>query len=143
MREDRGIQGRYPRAGAVYDGDPASIAAARDLVVSFLADVQATEGIPVSSRTVDTARLVVSELVTNSVKYAPGPCLLDVATDGSWVEITVWDSDTTLPLARAAEPGRVGQHGLELILALCDGFDIQREPVGKRITTRLSLTADQ
>lgn len=43
------------------------------------------------------------------------------------------------PLARAAEPGRIGQHGLEIILALCEGYDVQRQPVGKRITVRISL----
>ncbi len=44
-----------------------------------------------------------------------------------------------------AEVGRnesspwVGQHGLEIVLAVAQGFEAQREPVGKRITARLAL----
>ncbi len=85
------------------------------------------------------AQLVVSELVTNASKYAPGPCVLDLEIRGPFLEITSWDSDATLPMARAAEPGRIGQHGLEIVFALCDGFDVRREPVGKRITATLAL----
>jgi anti-sigma regulatory factor (Ser/Thr protein kinase) len=142
MGDETDLSNLPPRAGAVYDGDPASIAAARDVVSLFLSDLQGRHGVPVSDRTIGTAQLVVSELVTNACKYAPGPCVLDVEYDGTCVDITVWDSDASLPLARAAAPGRIGQHGLEIVLSLCDGFTIQREPVGKRITARLSLAPD-
>jgi hypothetical protein len=33
----------------------------------------------------------------------------------------------------------VGQHGLEIVMAVADGFEAHREPVGKRITARLTL----
>jgi hypothetical protein len=42
-------------------------------------------------------------------------------------------------VARAADPGRVGQHGLEIVMAISQGFEAQREPVGKRITARIAL----
>jgi hypothetical protein len=45
-------------------------------------------------------------------------------------------------MARAADVGRVGQHGLEIVMAVVQGFDVQREPVGKRITLRLALADD-
>ncbi|WP_455712269.1 ATP-binding protein [Streptomyces flaveolus] len=61
--------------------------------------------------------------------------------DGA-IEVTVWDSEPTLPLARAADPGRVGQHGLEIILAVSEGFAARREPVGKRSTATIALTDD-
>ncbi|WP_444852263.1 ATP-binding protein [Streptomyces sp. NPDC000229] len=94
----------------------------------------------VSPQAVGAAQLVVSELVTNACKYVPGPCAVDLEVDGPALQITVWDTDPALPVARAAEPGRIGQHGLEIVMALCEGFDVQREPVGKRIGVRLALT---
>lgn len=122
-------------AGAVYDGGPGSIAEARGFATRFLVD---RHGFEAASEAVGAVRLIVSELVTNACKYAQGPCALDLERIPSGIEVTVWDSSTTLPLARAADPGRVGQHGLEIVLALCEGFTVEREPVGKRITVRVS-----
>ncbi|MGQ4511517.1 ATP-binding protein [Streptomyces sp. DW26H14] len=136
-----GAPGPCPRASAVYGGEPESIAAARDFTSGYLAGLGSAHGVPVSSRTLGTAQLVVSELVTNACKYAPGPCLLDCELVGDQLEIAVWDSDGSLPVARAAEPGRIGRHGLEIVMALCDGFDVRREPVGKRIKVRVPLDA--
>jgi hypothetical protein len=36
----------------------------------------------------------------------------------------------------------VGQHGLEIVMAVAQGFEVQREPVGKRITVRIALLDD-
>ncbi|MFJ3811236.1 ATP-binding protein [Streptomyces sp. NPDC090073] len=54
----------------------------------------------------------------------------------------VRDSDPQLPLARAADAGRIGRHGLEIVMAVCQGSELQREPVGKRITARVALLDD-
>jgi anti-sigma regulatory factor (Ser/Thr protein kinase) len=129
---------RSPRASMAFDGNPEMIAEARHFAADFLRQVQAVWGVPVSSRLIGVTQLVVSELVTNSCKYAPGPCLLDLAHTGNVVEVTVWDTDATLPVARVTEPGRIGQHGIEIVLSLCEGFDVRREPVGKRIKVRLA-----
>lgn len=86
--------------------------------------------------------LVVSELVTNAHKYAPGPCLLDLEVVDGAVEISVWDSDPTLPAACPADPGRVGQHGLEIAMAVCRSFEVRREPVGKRVKAAIVLADD-
>jgi anti-sigma regulatory factor (Ser/Thr protein kinase) len=131
---------QVPHRSAAFDGEPGTIAEARYLTHDFLTQVQAEYGIHVSSRLIGDTQLVVSELVTNALKYAPGPCLLDLRLISEAVEITVWDSESALPIARAAEPGRIGQHGLEIVLALCEGFDVRREPIGKRIKVRLALT---
>lgn len=127
-------------AALVADGE--DIARGRRLAADFLTRVQAEHGIPVSQRAMDLTRLVVSELVTNARKYAPGPVLLDLRITGSVVEVVVWDSDPVLPVARAADAGRVGQHGLEIVMAVSQGFEAQREPVGKRITARIALADD-
>jgi hypothetical protein len=137
--QDSDVSGSYPRAGAVYDGEPASIGAARDLVAAFLKNLQDEYAIPIARDAVDIALLVVSELVTNACKYAPGPCVVDIETDGVFVQIAVWDSEVLLPRTGTAGPGRIGQHGLEIVLALCAGLDIQPQPAGKRIAARVPL----
>ncbi|WP_189980339.1 ATP-binding protein [Streptomyces capoamus] len=130
------------QAGVALAGDGEEIARARRIAAAFLARVQGEHGIPVSQRALDLTQLVVSELVTNACKYAPGPVLLDLRVTGGVVEVMVWDSDPVLPVARAADAGRVGQHGLEIVMAVSQGFEAQREPVGKRITARLALADD-
>ena len=141
-------EGRCPDSGsvlsrgAVFDGDSGMIGEARRFAADFLTEIRTADDHPVPARVIGTAQLVVSELVTNACKYAPGPCLLDVVFDGDIVEITVWDTDSTLPVPRAAEPGRIGQHGLEIVIALCEGYDVRREPVGKRIKVRLAAGTD-
>lgn len=118
------------------------IAEARDLARSFLADVQTKHGLAVPSRATGMVELVVSELVTNSRKFAPGPCLLTLEITGEEVEITVWDSEPCLPVACGADPGRVGRHGLEIVIAVCRSFAMHREPVGKRVTATVALADD-
>ncbi|MFK4149935.1 ATP-binding protein [Streptomyces sp. NPDC004065] len=127
------------RAAAALDGDGTCIAEARHLAVSFLAGARTRHGLPVSDRAMDVTQLVVSELVTNARKYASGPILMDLRIAGDAVEVAVWDSDPVLPVARAADPGRVGQHGLEIVMALVQGFEARREPVGKRVLARIAL----
>ncbi|MFG2636393.1 ATP-binding protein [Streptomyces sp. NPDC048362] len=128
---------------AAFDGGTCRIGEARRQATRFLAHARAEHGLPVSARASDLTQLVVSELVTNALKYAPGPILMDLRITGDLVEVTVWDSDPALPMARAAEPGRVGQHGLEIVMAVVESFEARREPVGKRITARIALTGDE
>lgn len=80
------------------------ITAARQQARSFLTEVQLLHGLPVSERTMDVVQLVVSELVTNARKYAPGPCLLTLDAGEGAVEVTVWDKPDT-----AGDPG-TGPH---------------------------------
>ncbi|MEU6602937.1 ATP-binding protein [Streptomyces flaveolus] len=115
---------------------------ARDPARRFMSDVQAIQGIPVSERAMGVVELVVSELVTNAHKYAPGPCLLDLEVSDGAVEISVWDSDPALPVPREADPNRVGKHGLEIVMAVCRSFEIRREPVGKRVKATIVLADD-
>ena len=100
------------RAGAAFEGS-AEIAEARAMARDFLTTVQAVHGLPVSERAMGTVQLVVSELVTNARKYAPGPCLLDLEIIEGAVQSSVWDSSITVPSIQAADPERIGLHGLE------------------------------
>jgi anti-sigma regulatory factor (Ser/Thr protein kinase) len=123
------------------DGDGADIAHARHMAAGFLARVQAEHGLPVSARVLDVTQLVVSELVTNARKYAPGPVGLDLRVAGDAVEVIVRDGNPAPPVARDADPGRVGQHGLEIVMAVAQALDVRQEPAGKSITARISLLA--
>ncbi|MFG1807468.1 ATP-binding protein [Streptomyces sp. NPDC049040] len=118
------------------------IAAARGISRDFLTTLQTAHGLPVSQRLIDVAQLVVSELVTNAGKYAPGPCLLTLEIREGAVEVTVWDSCTTLPAVLPPDPARVGQHGLEVVMAVSRSFEVHREPVGKRIKAAIVLADD-
>lgn len=133
-------QAQALRSTVALEGDGPCIAEARRLAAMFLTRARAEYGLPVSARAMDLTQLVVSELVTNARKYAPGPVLMDLRIVDTLVEVEVWDSDPVLPVARGANAQRVGQHGLEIVRAIARGFEAQRESVGKRITARIALT---
>ncbi|MFF8874483.1 ATP-binding protein [Streptomyces massasporeus] len=127
------------RVGYALDGDDSCIADARRHAAAFLDRAGAEQHLPVSARARDLTALVVSELVTNTRKYAPGPVLLELRITARVVEVAVWDSDPTMPAARSADPNRIGQHGLEIVKAVAEDFTVEREAAGKRITARIPL----
>lgn len=138
-QEDAVLESRCPWAGTSYDGSPEAIGDARRFVVGFLAQLQEERRAEISPQVTGVAQLVVSELVTNACKYAPGPCVVNVELAGPVLEITVWDSHPVLPVSCATEPDRVGGHGLEIVSALCESFEAQRRPVGKQVKARVSV----
>ncbi|HET9383165.1 MAG TPA: ATP-binding protein [Streptomyces sp.] len=123
-------------------GNSEGIAAARAMARDFLRSLQTVHGLPVPERAASAVQLVVSELVTNARKYAPGPCLLRLELGDGAVEVTVWDSSAVVPAVLAPDPARIGQHGLEIVMAVCRSFEVHREPVGKRIRTAVALADD-
>ncbi|MER7722205.1 ATP-binding protein [Streptomyces flaveolus] len=127
------------RVSAEYEGIPGDIARGRELARGFLARLRAARGVAVSDRTVDVVQLVVSELLTNACKYAPGPSLVDLELAEDRVEVSVWDSDPVLPVPASSDPGRVGRHGLEIVMAVCQTYEVRRETVGKRTTAAVRL----
>ncbi|MFJ4880832.1 ATP-binding protein [Streptomyces sp. NPDC088745] len=142
--QDEGLEAAIVRplaVSAAFEGSE-EIAQARDLARVFLTSVQAEHGLPVSKRAMGMTQLAVSELVTNARKHAPGLCVLSLQVAEGAVEVSVWDSSTTLPVVLPADPSRVGQHGLEIVMAICRRFTVQREPVGKRITASIVLADD-
>ncbi|MEU1084347.1 ATP-binding protein [Streptomyces sp. NPDC005908] len=139
--EDQSLAGRPPRSAVSTEGGE-RIGEARGAARRFMTEVQAIHGIPVSERAMGLAELVVSELVTNAHKYAPGPCLLDLEVNDGAVEISVWDSNPVLPVPQDADPNRIGKHGLEIVMAVCRSFEIRREPVGKRVKATIVLADD-
>ncbi|MGW0562754.1 ATP-binding protein [Streptomyces sp. NPDC003016] len=118
---------------------PGVIGDARRFVTGFLTQLQEDRWIEVSPRLTEIAQLVVSELVTNARKYAPGPCAVDVELSGPVLEITVSDTSPVLPVVLPADPARVGGHGLEIVAAVCDGFEAWPELSGKHVRARIRM----
>ncbi|MEU9593343.1 ATP-binding protein [Streptomyces sp. NPDC048219] len=124
---------------AEYEGIPGDIARGRELARGFVARLRAARGIVVSDRAADLVQLVVSELLTNACKYAPGPSTVGLELTEGRVEVSVWDSDPVLPVPAASDPARVGRHGLEIVMAVCQTFEVCRETGGKRTTAAVRL----
>ncbi|MFF3918109.1 ATP-binding protein [Streptomyces sp. NPDC001852] len=129
------------RCSRAWDDAAAGIADARDAVATLLARVRPAP----PRRAVQDARLVVSELVTNVAKHAPGPCTLslELLPEAGALRITVSDTSTDTPLRRPPDPRRVGGHGLHLVAMLSRALEVTWLPHGKRVTATVPLTAEQ
>lgn len=130
--------GAVTGASTVFEGGSRAVSEARDLATDFLLRTLVA-GTSVGVLLLDRARLVVSELVTNAVKYAPGRILLNLQIQDEALMITVADSTRELPVTRTADPGRPAHHGLRIVRALCPQVDVTLEPAGKRVTAHLNL----
>ncbi|MFJ8542752.1 ATP-binding protein [Streptomyces sp. NPDC093586] len=115
------------------------VADARSSALRFLDEAQNGGGPTLTAQVVEAAQLVVSELVTNAVKYGSGPIGLSLVLAEDTLSVTVRDGETTLPRRRSADPRRVGQHGLEIVAALSQDVVVQQEAAGKRVTARIPL----
>jgi len=82
----------------------------------------------VAPERVEDATLLVSELVTNAVKYGPEEEVrLIVQRDGHSTRFTVHDLGLgPLPEMRAADDPAPGGHGLRLVDALADRWGVER-----------------
>ncbi|MFF3410566.1 ATP-binding protein [Streptomyces sp. NPDC002742] len=123
-------------------GGNSRIAEARHFAADFLTRAQAEQDVVVSARVMDLTQLVVSELVTNAGKYAPGPIHMELRIAEAAVEVTVRDSRRARPVVHPVDPHRIGQHGLEIVLAVAQRFQVHMEPSGKRVTAHISLAED-
>ncbi|MBT2444442.1 ATP-binding protein [Streptomyces sp. ISL-36] len=126
-------------ASVDYDGGDGMITSARDFTADFLNASPAVGREPVTPERIDLARLVVSELVTNVVRHAPGPCRLLFELFEGVLEISVFDRREASPVPRGHDPRRIGQHGVEIVVALCESVSVEPQPLGKRVRARFSL----
>ncbi|NBM19280.1 ATP-binding protein [Streptomyces sp. GC420] len=115
------------------------IPAARDFADAFLDDA-AARGVQVARRQRDAVRLVVSELVTNVVRHAPGPCRLGLRLRDGTLEVSVTDTSPSTPAPLPRDPSRIGQHGLEIVHALCVAVEEERTPAGKTVRVCIAVT---
>lgn len=124
---------------AHYEGERSSTGAARQLAEAFVKNLSTVWVAPASEEFAHDVLLVVSELLTNATRHAPGPCLLELEAHPAGVTVTMWDSSIVLPHALAHDPARVGGHGIEIIQRLCTDVRAECVPVGKRIRATVPL----
>lgn len=101
----------------------------------------------------DTAELLASELVTNSVqayeRYGPGSDSPVVPVTGLWITsdgvsmvIHVWDACDEMPARQSADPEAAGGRGLLLVETLGKDWGAYREAEGKVVWVLISSPAD-
>ncbi|MFH9400961.1 ATP-binding protein [Streptomyces sp. NPDC017638] len=135
---DRPAVQRYSRT---WDAGVTSIAEAREAVADLLARARPAPG----RRPVQDAQLVVSELVTNAARHAPGPCALglELLPGARALRVTVTDTSREPPRKRPPDPRRVGGHGLHLVAMLAGDLDVSWLSHGKRVSVTVPLTTEQ
>ncbi|BCY07587.1 ATP-binding protein [Actinoplanes sp. L3-i22] len=83
----------------------------------------------------DATAVVVSELVTNAVRYGGGCVALQVEAHGDEVVVSVADSSPVEP--RRRDPDDVGGRGIALIEALAAGWTVRNHEGGKQVRVTL------
>ncbi|WP_329170644.1 SpoIIE family protein phosphatase [Streptomyces decoyicus] len=86
-----------------------------------------------------TAELILSELVTNSIRYASGPIRVRLIRDASLI-CEVSDSSSTSPHLRQAATTDEGGRGLFLVAQLAERWGTRYTASGKVIWTEQALT---
>ncbi|MEU5983796.1 SpoIIE family protein phosphatase [Streptomyces sp. NPDC047434] len=87
---------------------------------------------------VDTVELLVSELVTNALRYGEGEIRLRLLRDRTLV-CEVWDAGLVQPRRRRARDTDEGGRGLQLVGLLSEAWGSRRTPRGKTVWFELPL----
>ncbi|MFB6554626.1 SpoIIE family protein phosphatase [Streptomyces sp. NPDC056405] len=114
--------------------EPRSVGRARELARAKLLDWD-------MESLVDTTELLVSELVTNALRYGEGEIRLRLLLDRTLV-CEVWDSGLVQPRRRRARDTDEGGRGLQLVGLLSAAWGSRRTPRGKTVWFELPLPGD-
>lgn len=129
-----------PKRAARYflDGHVSCVSEARSRVRAFLAAASP----PAGQQEIETAALAASELVSNAVLHAPGPCVLRLSDDGEHLRVEVSDSSGRLPVVRDTDLREgEGGAGLRLLKALASDVEVSVHPTGKTVSVTLDRSA--
>ncbi|MEH0638802.1 ATP-binding protein [Streptomyces bottropensis] len=123
-------ESRFPAATA-------SIAAARH----WVRDCVEGFGGPLRRHPViQTAELLVSELITNAIRHGAGPPLIRLTWNGRLLRIAVSDYSDRRPRIRATKNTEPGGFGLQLLERLTHRWGVIPHHPGKTVWAELSLT---
>ncbi|MFJ8591041.1 ATP-binding protein [Streptomyces sp. NPDC093598] len=131
------------RYGAVWAEGAVCAVEARRALQAFLAYVPRTGRPPVPAPLAIDAELVVSELVTNALRHAPGPCGMVLLLSGDGLAVTVWDTSTEQPVVRQRDGQRFGGHGMHVVHAVSTEVTVSSLGDGKQITAYLRRVPDE
>ncbi|WP_329334570.1 SpoIIE family protein phosphatase [Streptomyces sp. NBC_01352] len=116
--------------------DPALVAPIRKQVVGQLGRWELSEA-------AFTAELVVSELVTNAIRYGSHPIRLRLIHDDTTLICEVSDTSHTAPHLRRAKTWDEGGRGLLLVAQLTQRWGSRHTTDGKTIWSEISLTDEE
>jgi anti-sigma regulatory factor (Ser/Thr protein kinase) len=85
------------------------------------------------SEVVEDAVLLVSELVTNSVRHGGPPVVVAVDCDGDTLQVRVRDGGKAMPQPRHAAQSDESGRGLELVRTISADWGVDPEPDGKHV----------
>jgi PAS domain S-box-containing protein len=85
----------------------------------------------------DSAELVVSELVTNSLRYGAGQAWMQLSRHGDGVVVEVYDEGVGTPRRRRATAEEEGGRGLQLVASVADVWGVRTRGEGKVVWCRL------
>jgi len=114
--------------------EPAAARHARSWVTGILA------GWPVEG--VETARLLVSELVTNSVLHAGTPIAVAYRPEGARARFEVRDGHAAAPVPKRYAADSPTGRGLRLLASLAEDWGVERGPDGKTVWFAVSPAID-
>ncbi|MER7024962.1 MULTISPECIES: ATP-binding protein [Streptomyces] len=126
------VPGPFPVAEWSFPAEPGAVRTARATVRATLAD-WGLAGIA------DTAVLLVSELVTNSLTYASGPIGVRLERLGGGLLVEVSDPLPDPPLERTAAPDDEGGRGLQLVARASRRWGTRHGKGGKTVWFELSV----
>ncbi len=128
-------------ATAAYEPEPAAAAAARRFVRETLCSWQLADR---SSRLVDDAVLLTSELVTNAIVHAGTPLQVSCRLDGGEVEVAVRDRHPARgirdPAGAPDDVERTNGRGLLLPAALASSWGVSYARTAKAVWFRMAVT---
>ena len=118
------------RSEVVVEHGPTGPAQARAAVEHWAHEVGA-------DRLSDDLALIVSELVTNAVRYGAPPVRVHVCTDDTTVTVSVSDGAPSRPTPRLPDLDAEGGRGLLLIDLLASAHGVDADPPGKSVWAAL------
>jgi anti-sigma regulatory factor (Ser/Thr protein kinase) len=91
-------------------------------------------------RLIQTAELLVSELITNAIRHGTGPPRIQLSWNGQLLRIAVSDDSNRQPCMRATKNTEPGGFGMQLLERLSHRWGVTSRHPGKTVWAELSLT---
>ncbi|MER5833965.1 ATP-binding protein [Streptomyces sp. NPDC002130] len=88
---------------------------------------------------IQTAELLVSELITNAIRHGDGPPLIRLTWTGRLLRIAVSDHSNCRPRIRATKNTEPGGFGMQLVERLALRWGVTPRHPGKTVWAELSL----
>jgi len=96
---------------------------------------------PSSDDLLDTAQLLLTELLSNALRHSETPILVAAALQDGRLRVDVTDSGHRMPKLRQARPGETAGRGLQLVDSLSSSWGVTPLEHGKRVWFELDPAA--